>query len=202
MPAKTTYASSFIQPPPSPYRKPFHQTPPSPVREQKRDQINTGKPYMDRDENAPHENNQHISIQNGFPDHEQGNKTKPFRDYPEHNPYPSNVSEPEEYKPKMPDFANADPGTFHHQMTAAYPKASSAPPDTHGSLPATPSKLSLPVGQYDDMRPFIVKQRNKEYNSIKDKVHTLFVSLGNFDIFKSCSSFGLNRGRRVFTGLV
>lgn len=184
MPAKTTYASSFKQPPPSPYRKQFHQTPPSPalqVREQKPDQITTGKPYMNKNENAPHENNQHIP--NGFAEHEQGNKTKPFRDYPEHNPYPSNASEPEEYKPKMPDFTNAGPGTFHHQMTAGYPKASSAPPDTHGSLPATPSKLSLPVGQYDDMRPFIVKQRNKEYNSLKDKVHMLFMSLDHLGHF-------------------
>ena len=53
-------------------------------------------------------------------------------------------------------------------MKAPYPKAASAPAQT--DIPDTPNKLSLPVGQYDDIRPFLVKRRNKEYNEYKDQV--------------------------------
>ncbi|XP_053394542.1 uncharacterized protein LOC123524695 isoform X7 [Mercenaria mercenaria] len=107
--------------------------------------------------------------QNGYSKQEQWNKPPPVTAYEEHNGYSSNTSEPGDYKPKLPDYLTANPNTFHQQMTAPYPKAYSAPLEP-GSSPATPSKLSLPVGQYDELRPFIVKQRNKEYNSLKDKL--------------------------------
>lgn len=76
-------------------------------------------------------------------------------------------SEQGEYQPKVVDFTLSSPEINHQQMQM--PKTMSAPSGP-ASLPATPSKLSLPLGQYDDMRPFIVKQRNREYNSLKEQV--------------------------------
>lgn len=90
-------------------------------------------------------------------------------EYSQFNGQTSEQGENEDYQPRIDDFSTLNPASYHQQMTAAYPKANSAPPDNQ-SLPATPSKLSLPLGQYDDMRPFIIKQRNREYNSLKDKV--------------------------------
>lgn len=162
MPVSTTYGTSFKRPSPSPHRS-YHQPPPSPPP-----RLRDGKPETEfkdpfdfHDERTPAES--HPQMQNGYPER----NSPPVNVYQEQRNFPTNVSEPGGYRPRIPDYENANPGSFHQQMTAAFPKSNPAQPE---SLPATPSKLSLPVGQYDDMRQFIVKQRNKEYNSIKSQV--------------------------------
>ena len=82
----------------------------------------------------------------------------PFLPSPKHNPH-------------LPEPYQTNPHIYQQSMKAPYPKASSAP----GALPTTPNTLSLPVGQYDDLRPFLVKQRNKDYNSYKEQVCALLV---------------------------
>ena len=62
-----------------------------------------------------------------------------------------------------------NPNRFYDQMTAPYRKAPSAPAG-YSSIPATPTKLSLPVGGFDEARAFNEKQRNREYNDFVSKV--------------------------------
>ena len=71
------------------------------------------------------------------------------------------------HNPRLPEPYQTNPHIYQQTMRAPYPKAASAP----GALPVTPGKLSLPVGQYDDLRPFLIKQRNKDYNSYREQVY-------------------------------
>jgi hypothetical protein len=154
---KTTYGSTF-QPPSSPFRN-VRQTP-SPVRLRQQQRSDQMSQVLTR-EDTPNQRRE-PNIQGRLSNHEQlpnHTQTKGFEEHNGHPPYGSDH-----------EYHNQEP--IHHQMAAPYPKASSVP---LRSPPATPSKLSLPVGQYDEMRPFLVKQRNKEYNSVKEKVQVFSV---------------------------
>ena len=124
---------------------------------------------MSRQGTEPH-------LQNGYSNQEQWPSNTHGKDYQGQNGYPQYGSENGYYRQNTEDYAMPRREAMHQQMTGPYPKATSAPLHS-GSPPATPSKLSLPVGQYDDMRPFLVKQRNKEYNSLKEKVQVFSVTL-------------------------
>ena len=89
--------------------------------------------------------------------------------YNQFNGFPSNQSENGANRGSVEGMYQSNPAHYHHQVTTVYPKSSSGRLE-EGSKPATASQLTLPLGQYDDMRPFIVKQRNREYNSLKAKV--------------------------------
>ncbi|XP_060551879.1 trichohyalin-like isoform X22 [Ruditapes philippinarum] len=152
---KTTCGSTF-QPPSSPFRN-VRQTP-SPVRVRQQHRSDQMSHVLSR-EDTPNQRRE-PNIQGRLSNHEQlpnHTQTKGFEEHNGHPPYGSDH-----------EYHNQEP--MHHQMAAPYPKASSVP---LRSPPATPSKLSLPVGQYDEMRPFLVKQRNKEYNSVKEKLPPL-----------------------------
>lgn len=187
---KTTYEASYagMNPPPSPKRM-YHQKPPSPYRSRV-DAADYSPMHRPPPSPLNGQARAHTLPPLGLPQQQQDQFSPPQQYYQDQLPPPpraQNMPMPGgsmglyqnddydddagQYQPKMGNLEEADPHRFHQSMTAAYPKANSAPP---GSLPATPSKLSLPLGQYDDMRPFIEKQRNKEYNSLKDKVQHLF----------------------------
>lgn len=161
-PPKTTYGASFHLPSPSPNRK-FLKASPSPAI----------KEY----ESEPVQENQTKSddhIPSDFPHNEilQGQSNDihhvPF-DNQAQNQYHSNDREIEEYKSNPADEMSEKAKSLHQPMTSMYPKVP--------SLPASPSNLSLPVGQNDDLQAFKVKRRNKEYNSIKEKVDYTMVNV-------------------------
>ena len=89
---------------------------------------------------------------------------------------------PPPHHPRIPEPYQTNTHIYKQSMKAPYPKAASAPAQT--DIPGTPNKLSLPVGQYDDIRPFLVKRRNKDYNNYKEQV---FYS--SFDRYEFYSDF-------------
>ncbi|WAR24154.1 hypothetical protein MAR_037823 [Mya arenaria] len=133
-------------PPPSPYKPAYHQKPPSPmIRQQSQDRsFLRGSPSPGRSEPLPAQ----------MPTYQQ----------------PSYITQNENERvgnQRMEINYGLGADKFNQGMTGPYPKARSE--HSSGSRPATPSKLSLPLGQYDDMRPFIEKQRNKDYNNVKEQ---------------------------------
>ncbi|XP_052775509.1 trichohyalin-like isoform X31 [Mya arenaria] len=134
-------------PPPSPYKPAYHQKPPSPmIRQQSQDRsFLRGSPSPGRSEPLPAQ----------MPTYQQ----------------PSYITQNENERvgnQRMEINYGLGADKFNQGMTGPYPKARSE--HSSGSRPATPSKLSLPLGQYDDMRPFIEKQRNKDYNNVKEQL--------------------------------